>query len=167
MSSPSTPSPAAHPSLRCTITEGKGGHPVRFWSMSSPHIASNQKGSDSGCRSSSPPRPRPRLSSVPSDASTVHTIAIRSPLTTSHHHRMEGRPPRPILGDVIATTSPPIDQQQGRASTVCHSARLVLVLFPVPIFLQMVRGVQRASQGRAIPSSSPRRPSPPCRGASA
>ena len=27
-------------------------------------------------------------------------------------------------------TSPPIDQQQGSASTVCHHARLVLVLFP-------------------------------------
>ena len=63
MPPPSTPSPTAHPSLRRTITEWKGGYPVRFWSMSSPHLASNQKGSDSGCRSSSPPRPRPRLSS--------------------------------------------------------------------------------------------------------
>ena len=47
--------------------------------------------------------PVPRLSSVPSDVFTVHTIASRSPLTTSHHHRREGRPPRPLLVDVIAT----------------------------------------------------------------
>ena len=91
---PSTPSPAAHPSLRRTITEGKGGHPVRFWSMSSPHLASNQKGSDSGCRSTSQPRPRPRLSS-------------------------------------------PLPGGEGRATS---------------------------QPWRAIPSSSPRRPSPPCRG---
>ena len=51
------------------------------------------------------------------------------PLATSPRVR-EGRSPRPLLGDVIATTSPPIDQQQGIASTVCHPARLVL--FPVP-----------------------------------
>ena len=49
--------------------------------------------------------PVPRLSSVPSAASTVHTTASRSPLTTSHHHRMKWRPPRPLLGDAIATTS--------------------------------------------------------------
>ena len=36
----------------------------------------------------------------------------------------------PLLGDIIATTSPPIDQQQGSASTVFHRARLVPVLFP-------------------------------------
>ena len=128
-----------------------------------------QEEREPGRRMPPPSSPVPRLSSAPSDVFTVHTIASRSPLRplVSALREMDGRPPRPILGDVIATTSPPIDQQQGRASTVCHSARLVLVLFPVPIFLQMVRGVQRASQGRAIPSSSPRRPSPPCRGASA
>ena len=99
MSSPSTPSPAAHHFARLCQRSGRwtGGHLVRFWAMSSP----------------------------------------------PHRHR--------------STSS-------RAASTVCHSARLILVLFPVPIFLQMVRGVQRASQGRAIPSSSPRRPSPPCRG---
>ena len=75
--------------------------------------------------------PVPRLSSAPSAASTVLTIASRSPphpLATSPRVR-EGRSPRPLLGDVIATISPPIDQQ-GIASTVCHPARLVL--FPVP-----------------------------------
>ena len=52
-----------------------------------------------------PSSPVPRLSSVPYAASTVHTISSRSPLTTSHHHRMKWRPPRPLLGDAIATTS--------------------------------------------------------------
>ena len=49
--------------------------------------------------------PVPRLSSVPSDVYTVHTIASRSPphpLATSHRVR-EGRPPRPVQGDAIAT----------------------------------------------------------------
>ena len=69
MSTPSTPSPAAHhfASLCQRSGIGTGGHLVRFWVMLSP----------------------------------------------PHRH-----------------TSPPIDQQQGSASTVCHHARLVLVLFP-------------------------------------
>ena len=69
MSSPSTPSPAAHHFARLCQRSGRGtvGNLVRFWAMSSP----------------------------------------------PHRHH-------------IATTSPPIDQQQGSASTVCHPARLVL-----------------------------------------
>ena len=52
--------------------------------------------------------PVPRLSSAPSDASTVHTIASGSPLRPLVSALMErdGRPPRPLLGDAIATTSP-------------------------------------------------------------
>ena len=46
--------------------------------------------------------PVPRISSVPSAASTVHTIASGHLLTLSQKER-EGRPPRPLLGDVIAT----------------------------------------------------------------
>ena len=121
-----------------------------------------------GCRrpiASSSPLLLLRLMPPPSTPSpAAHQVA---PPTKER----EERAPCPAMGGChhhhLATTSPPIDQQQGRASTVCHSARLVLVIFPVPIFLQMVRGVQRARQGRAIPSSSPRRPSPPCRCASA
>ena len=98
MSSPSTPSPAARPSPRRTITEWNGGHLVRFWAM----------------------------------------------LSTPHRH-----------------TSPPIDQQQGSASTVCHHPRLVLVLFPP----SGGEGRSDKQPGRDTPSRSPRRPSPPCRGA--
>ena len=75
-------------------------------------------------------------SSAPSDFSTVHTIASTSslrPLVSTLRER-DGRPPRPASGRYhrhhIATTSPPIDQQQVSASTVFHHARLVPVLFP-------------------------------------
>ena len=109
--------------------------------------------------------PVPRLSSAPSDVYTVHTIASRSPphpLATSHRVR-EGRPPRPVQGDAIATPRHHIaseQQPQGFASTFCHPARLVQFLF------HPSGGEGRAASqpGRAIPSSSPRRPSPPCRG---
>ena len=79
-----------------------------------------------------PSSPVPRLSSVPSAASTVHTIASRSPLRpiVPALSERDGRPPRPLLGDAIATTSPSTNnQQQGSASTFCHHARRVLVLF--------------------------------------
>lgn len=48
--------------------ERKGGHPVRFWAMSSPHLATTsppigsdqqRQGSAAGCRSFCPPRSRP------------------------------------------------------------------------------------------------------------
>ena len=58
-----------------------------------------------GRRMPPPSSPVPRLSSVPSAASTVHTIASRSPLRplVSALREMDGRPPRPLLVDVIAT----------------------------------------------------------------
>lgn len=102
LSSPSAPSPAAHPLTRSLhhLGRGKGGHLVRFWAMPSPHLA------------------------------------------TPRH------------------TSPPIDQQQGSPSAVCHPAR------PRPLPLRQVVRVRAERQpGRAIPSRSPCRPSPPCRGA--
>ena len=96
--------------------------------------------------------PVPRLSSAPSDVYTVHTIASRSPphpLATSHRVR-EGRPPRPVQGDAIATPRHHIaseQQPQGIASTFCHTARLVLVLF-----LQVVRkGSEPARAGDSFP----------------
>ena len=98
MSSPSTPSPAVHPIARLCHRSGRGtgGHLVRFWTMSSPHLA---------------------------------------------------------------TTSPPIYQHQGSASTVCHPARLVPVLV---LFLQVVMVGQskrqtkqkEREQGRSIPPTS-------------
>ena len=106
MSTPSTPSPAAHHIARLCRRSGRGkeGHPVRFRAMPSPphrhHIASEQ-------------------------------------------------------------------QPQGIASTFCHPARLVHVLFLSSSLSPPSSGKGRApiQPGRAIPSSSPRRPSPPCRGA--
>ena len=64
-------------------------------------------------------------------------------------------------------TSPPINQQQCSASTVCHHGRLVPVLFLSSSSSPPSGGEGRATSQpwRAIPSSSPRRPSPPCRGA--
>ena len=74
-----------------------------------------------------------RLMSTPSTPSPAAHRLTRS----QHLPRVrEGRPPRPLLGDVIATprhTSSPIDhQQQGSPSTVCHPSRRVLVLFLFP-----------------------------------
>ena len=118
--------------------------------------------------------PVPRLSSAPSDVYTVHTIASRSPphpLATSHRVR-EGRPPRPVQGDAIATPRHHIaseQQPQGIASTFCHPARLVHVLFLSSSSSHPSGGKGRAPSqpGMATPSRSPFRPSPPCRGASA
>ena len=118
--------------------------------------------------------PVPRLSSAPSDVYTVHTIASRSPphpLATSHRVR-DGRPPRPLLVDVIATPRHHIaseQQQKGIASTFCHPARLVHVLFLSSSSSHPSGGKGRAPSqpGRATPSRSPFRPSPPFRGASA
>ena len=61
-----------------------------------------------GRRMPPPSSPVPRLSSAPSDVFTVHTIASRSPLRplVSALRERDGRPPRPILGDAIDTTSP-------------------------------------------------------------
>lgn len=62
-----------------------------------------------------------------------------------HHRPREGRPPRPVLGEAIATTSPPprhhLDtdrQANSRAAprAVGHPARLVLV----PVLFPSVRG---------------------------
>ena len=77
--------------------------------------------------------PVPRLSSVPSAASIVHTIASRSQLRPLVPALMErdGRPPRPLLGDVIATprnhlaTDRPANSNDRAAPlAVGHPARL-------------------------------------------
>lgn len=85
--------------------------------------------------------PVPRLSSVLSAVFTVHTIASRSP---PRHRRTS-------------------NQQQGSASTVCHPARLASSSSPP----SGGEGKAAIQPWRAIPSRSPSRPSPPCRGASA
>lgn len=114
-----------------------------------------------------PPTSRPFLASpsAPSDVFTIHTIDSRSHLTTSNHHRRDGRPPRPLLGDAIATTSQPIDQQPD------GQPRRLSVILPAssssPSSSPPSGGEGRAESqpGRAIPSRSSCRPSPPCRGA--
>ena len=93
--------------------------------------------------------------SAPSDVFTVHTIASRSPLRplVSALRERDGRPPRPILVDVIATPRHHIaseQQPQGIASTFCHPARLVLVLF-----LQVVRAGQPARAGDPLTLTMP------------
>ena len=79
------------------------------------------------------------LSSPSTPSPAAHRFA-----TTSHQQpgREEGRPPRPLL-----PSCPPRPRPRS---------------LPLP---HVVRVGQRASQGGAIPSRSPRRPSPPCRGA--
>ena len=116
-----------------------------------------------------PSSPVPRLSSVPSDVFTVHTIASRSPLRplVSALRKKDGRPPRPLLGDAIATPRHHIaseQQPQVIASTFCHTAPP-----SSSSSSSSFRWLGRAAiqPGRAIPSRSPCRPSPPCRGASA
>ena len=106
--------------------------------------------------------PVPRLSFC--SVCRLHRPHHLQPLTTSppsnqQTEREEGRPPRPVLGDVIATHRHHLatGQQQGRAD-----------IFP-PLPHRLVGGEGRVDHqpGRAILSRSPRRPSPPCRGASA
>lgn len=110
--------------------------------------------------------PVPRLSSAPSDASTIHNIASRSPLRplVSALRERDGR----RLVRFWAMSSPPHrhrstsnQQPQGSASTVCHPPRLVL--FPHS------GGDGRATSqpGREISSRSPLPTSPPFRGSSA
>ena len=114
-----------------------------------------------------PPTSSPvhHLSSAPSAASTVLTIASRSPphpLATSPRVR-EGRSPRPLLGDVIATPR--------RRSTSSRASPRRSAILPAssssPSPLPGCEGRAASKPGRAILSRSSCRPSPPCRGASA
>ena len=111
-----------------------------------------------------PSSPVPRLSSVPSAASTVHTIASRSPLRpiVPALRERDGRPPRPLLGDAIATTTPPHRQRTaatGQRLDGLPSCLLVLVLV---LFLQVVRkGIaneqteqEEREPGRRLPPTS-------------
>ena len=102
-----------------------------------------------------PSSPFPRLSSVPSDVFTVHTIASRSPprhrRTSNQRERNDGHPVR-----FWAMQSPPPrnrstsnQRPQGSASTVCHPSRLWLVLFlPLLPLLQVVRARQSKRASR-------------------
>ena len=106
----------------------------------------------------------PRLCSV--CCHTVHAIASRSffrPVAPSLRAR-EGRPPRPPLGDAIATTSPPsrhqsTSNQEGSAPGCLSSCPPR----PLPLF-QVVRVRAEHQPRRASPCRSSCRPSPPCRG---
>ena len=75
--------------------------------------------------------PVPRLSSVPSAALTVRTIASGSPSHPVAPSERDGREPCPALGDVIATTSPPISKQQKR----CRPSGLSVILPPLSCVL--------------------------------
>ena len=70
----------------------------------------------------------PRLSSAPSAFYTVHTIASRSPLRplVPALRERDVRPPRPLLGDVIATPRHHIasDQQPANSSQQTAVQRL-------------------------------------------
>ena len=162
MSSPFTPSTAAHTSPRRTITEGTDVHLVHFCEMPSPPH-----------RNTSPPTSRPFLASpsAPSDVFTIHTIDSRSPprhvepspkgraatsSTSGRCHRHH-----------LATTSPPIDQQPD------GQPRRLSVILPASSSSPS-SSPPSGGEGRAesqpwwvIPSRSSCRPSPPCRGASA
>lgn len=100
---------------------------------------------------------------------TVRTIASRSPLTSSYQQPgARGRAATPSgSGRCHRHTLPPPRHRSTATSSdraapraVGHPARLGPVLFP----LSGGEGMAASQPGRAIPSSSPRRPSPPCRG---
>ena len=103
-----------------------------------------------------PPTSRPFLASpsAPSDVFTIHTIDSRSHLTTSNHHRRDGRPPRPLLGDAISTPrhrSTSSKRPQGIASG-CLSSILPRPL-PCPPLLYVALTVHALARS-SIPSSS-------------
>ena len=103
-----------------------------------------------------PPTSRPFLASpsAPSDVFTIHTIDSCSHLTTSNHHRRDGRPPRPLLGDAIATPrhrSTSSKRPQGIASG-CLSSILPRPL-PCPPLLSVALTVHALARS-SIPSSS-------------
>lgn len=127
-----------------------------------------------GCRR--PLRPFLASPSVPSDVFTVHTIASRSPLRplVSALRERDGRLPRPLLGDAIATTSPQprhrSTSKQQTAAGQCLDGLPSSTHRPLPRLSSPPSGGdgRAASQtGREISSRSPCRPSPPFRDASA
>ena len=72
MSSPSTPSPAAHHFARLCQRSGRGtgGHPVRFWSMLSPHLATTSPANSSH-------RASPRRSAImPASSSSSSLLQV-------------------------------------------------------------------------------------------
>ena len=95
-----------------------------------------------------------RLSSAPSAASTVLNIASRSPphpLATSQRVR-EGRSPRPLLGDVIATPRHHLatDRPATSSDRAAHRRSAILPASsssPSSSILQVVRAGHRVSQG--------------------
>ena len=100
-----------------------------------------------GRRMPPPSSPVPRLSSDPSDVFTVHTIASRSPLRplVSSLRERDGRPPLPLLVDVIATTSPATSDHRAapRRSAIMPASSSS----PSLSLLQVVREGQRVIQG--------------------
>ena len=100
--------------------------------------------------------------STPSPAAHPHHVA---PATRER----DGRPPRPLLGEAIATPRHRSTSKQQTAAGARLDGLPSSPPRPLPRLSSPLPGGEgrAASQpGRAIPSSSPRRPSPPCRGAS-
>ena len=148
MSSPSTPSTAAHhlDSLFQQSRRGKGGHLVHFWAMLSPPH-----------RNTSPPTSRPFLASpsAPSDVFTIHTIDSRSHLDSLCQQSGRGKGGHPARLWVIPSiphrhniaADRPTTSSRATHRAVCHPTRLVLVLF-----LQVVRkGSDPARAGDSFP----------------
>ena len=110
-----------------------------------------------------PSSPVPRLSSVPSDVFTVQTIASRSPLRPLASALMErdGRPPRPLLGDTIATPRHHLATDRPATSNHRAAPRRSAILppsSPSSSLLQVVMVEQRASQGGRYTAAHPADP---------
>ena len=145
---------------------GKSGHPARLWvdaiATTSPPIDQQ-------------PEWQPLVLSVilPASSSLLFRLLSSPSAPSPAAHRVEpstkerdGRPPRPVLGDAIATTSPHL-----AADRPAEGQRLVLsVILPASSSSPSSsppsggEGREESHPGRAIPSRSSCRPSPPCRG---
>ena len=218
MSTPSTPSPAAHHFARLCQRSGRGneGHPVRFRAMPSPphrhHIASEQQPQGIASTFCHPARlvlflvlpllqvirarhskrarrreGRERTSAKDAAAifaSSSPLLLLRlmsSPSTSSpaahHFARFCQRSWRGTGCHIVrfwAMQSPPHRHHLAtyRPASSDHRAaprRSAILPASSPSSSYLSGGDCRATSqpGRAIPSSSPRRTSPPCRGASA
>ena len=81
------------------------------------------------------------------------------------------RPPRPVLGEAIATTSPHLATDRQAANKKAGQRLGLSGILPASSSSSSPpsggEGRAASQPGRAIPSRSPCRPSPPCRGASA
>ena len=133
------------------------------WMPSPPPLhrsTSNQKGSHSFCLSSCPPRP------LFCSVCCPHRPHHRQPLIGSHHQQRRGKSGHParLWVDAIDTTSPPIDQQPEGQPLVLSVILPASSSSPSSSPPSGGEGREESQPGRAIPSRSSCRPSPPFRG---